>query len=162
DRFAALFAAAGAAGDLCQQLKRAFRRAKVGEAEADVGRHDADERHARKVVPFGDHLRPDEHVDLAVAEAREQQVERALAANGVAVEARDAGARTQSVYFRLHALGAEAGLLEVRSGAERARLRDARRVVAVVAARAAGRAVAVHDERHAAVRAVDRPCTLPA
>ena len=39
----------------------------------DVGGDDADERHARKIVPLRDHLRADEHVDLAVAKLRQQR-----------------------------------------------------------------------------------------
>ena len=58
--------------DLRQQLERPLRCAEVGEAEADVGRDDADERHPREVVALGDHLRADEHVDLARGEPREQ------------------------------------------------------------------------------------------
>ena len=115
DRFARLLAAAGAAGDLRQQLKRPLRRAEVGQAEADVGRHDADQRDARKVVALGDHLRADEHVDLAVAEPRQQR-RRARPCGGrrrdrAARRARPGQAR---LHFGLDPLGAEAGLLEIR------------------------------------------------
>ena len=96
DRLARLLAAAGAAGDLREQLERPLGGAEVGQAEADVGRHDADQRHARKVVALGDHLRADEDVDLAVAEPREQRGERALAPDGVAIEPRDARAGTRA------------------------------------------------------------------
>src|SRR5262249_56924438 len=110
-----------------------------------------------------DHLRADEDVDLAVTEPGQQRGERALAADGVTVEARDArAAGTQALQFRFDALGAEAGLLEIATGAKRACGRHARGVVAVVAARTAGPSVAVHDERHAAVRAVDGARALAA
>ena len=73
DRLARLLAAAGAAGDLRQQLEGPLGGAEIGQAEADVGRDDADQRDAREVVPLRDHLRADEDVDLAVAEACQQR-----------------------------------------------------------------------------------------
>ena len=72
DRFARALAAPGAPRHLGQELKRALRRPKVGEAETDIRGHDADQRDARKVVALGDHLRADEDVDLARREARQQ------------------------------------------------------------------------------------------
>ena len=65
-------------------------------------------------------------------------------------------------HLDFHALGAEARLVEIRPRAQRADGRHARRVVAVVAPRAARRALAVHDERHAAVGTVHRARALPA
>ena len=115
DRFARLLAAAGAAGHLRQQLERPLGRAEIGQAEADVGRDDADERDARKIVPLGDHLRADEHVDLAVAEARQERVQRALAADRRRDRAARRARRARRRFdFGLDALGAEAGLLEIR------------------------------------------------
>ena len=67
------FAAAGAPGDLREQLKRPLGGAEIGEPETDVGGDDADERHPRKVVSFGDHLGADEHVDLAGGESAQQR-----------------------------------------------------------------------------------------
>ena len=162
DRFAARLAAAGAAGHLRQQLEGSLRGAEIGEAEADVGGHHADQRHPREVVPLGDHLGADQDVDRALAEAREQRRERPLLADRVAIQPRDARAGACLLHLRLDPLGAEAGLLEIRTGAQRARRRHARGVVAVVAARAPGVALAVHDQRDAAVRAVDRAGALAA
>ena len=68
--------------------------------EADVGRDDADQRHAREVVPLGDHLRADQDVDLAVAKPRQQRVERALAADRVAIDPRDARGRARRPRLR--------------------------------------------------------------
>ncbi len=62
--------------------------------------------------------------------------------------------------FRLDALGAEANLLDELAAAVRAGLGQRRRVVAVVAARAVRRAM--HRQRHAAVRTVERRAALPA
>ena len=119
DRLARLLAAAGAAGDLRQELERPLGRPEVGHPEADVGRDDADQRDAREVVALGDHLRADEHVDLAVAEPRQQRRRARLCA----ARRRDRGGRRappgQSRFdLRLDALGAEAGLLEIRRRAQ--------------------------------------------
>ena len=70
DRLAGTLAAARAPDDLRQQLERPLRRAEIRQPEADVGRDDADERHAREIVSLGDHLRADQHVDLAGRELR--------------------------------------------------------------------------------------------
>ena len=134
DGFTGLVAAAGPADHLREQLKRPLRGPKVGEAEADVRRDDAHQRHAREVVALGDHLGADEHVDLAGQESPEQRRQRAFAADGVAIETRDPGARAGTPHFDLDALGAEARLIEIRPGAEQTGGGDARRVVAIVAA----------------------------
>jgi hypothetical protein len=135
-----------AAGDLREQLERPFGRAKIREPESDVGRHDADQRHARKVVTFGNHLRADEHVDLAVAELREQRGERSPAPDGVAVQPRDARAGACAGDLRFDAFGSESRLLEVRAGAQRAGCRYARGVIAVMAPRPPGMTLAVDDQ----------------
>ena len=88
-------------------------------------------------MALGNHLRADQHVDLAVAETREQRGQRASAPDRVAVEPADARTGTRRLHFGFDALGAEAGLLEIGPGAQRAGLRHAGGVVAVVAARAA-------------------------
>src|SRR5262249_12740621 len=142
--------------------KRPLGRAEIGDAEADVRGDDADERHARKVVALRNHLRADEDVDLAAAKLLEQRVERALAADRIPVEPGDARVRANAGHRRLNTLGTESGLFQVRAGAERTLRRHARRVVAVVAARASGVALAVDDERDAAVRTVERPRALAA
>ena len=162
NRFARLLAAAGAAGDLRQQLKRPLRGTEVCRAETHVGRHHADERDARKIVSLRDHLRPDEHVDLAVAESRQQRGQRPSAANRIAVEPRDARRPTQPLDLRLDALGAESGLLQIRAGAQRTRGRNARGVVTVVAPRAPRPTFAVNHQRDTAVGAIQRPRALTA
>src|SRR5262249_5352720 len=108
DRFARLIAAAGAAGDLCEQLERALRGTKIGDPEPDISRDDADEGHARKVVPLRDHLSTDQDIDLAIPESRQQRAERAFPANGVAIEARDPRRRKRRPEVGLDALGAKA------------------------------------------------------
>ncbi len=76
NRFARLLAASGAPGHLGQQLKRALGGAEIGDAESDVGRDHADQRHPRKVVAFRNHLGADQDVDVAVAESRQERGQR--------------------------------------------------------------------------------------
>ena len=84
----------------------------------------------------------------------------AAAADGVAIDAADARAGKERAHLGLDPLGAEPELLEIRPGALAADLRQRRRVVAVVAARAARGLV--DGQRHAAVRALERLAALPA
>ena len=60
---AAALLAPGAAGDLMQQLERAFGRARVAVRQAEIGVDDADEIELREVVALGDELRPDHDVE---------------------------------------------------------------------------------------------------
>ena len=64
NRFTRLFASTRASGYLRQQLEGPLRRSEVGEPETDIRRNHPDERDARKVVPFRNHLRPDEDIQL--------------------------------------------------------------------------------------------------
>ena len=57
--------AAGAAGDLVQQLHRALGGAQIAAGEAEIGVHHADQRQMREMPAFGDDLRADEQIDLA-------------------------------------------------------------------------------------------------
>jgi hypothetical protein len=60
---ALLAGAAGAAGDLAEQLECAFGGARIAIGEAEIGIDHADQRHVRKVVPLGDELRADDDID---------------------------------------------------------------------------------------------------
>src|SRR5208282_4086348 len=62
--FAGEFAAACAAGNLREELKRAFGGAKIGTAEREVGGNNSDQGDALKVVALGDHLRAHQDVNL--------------------------------------------------------------------------------------------------
>src|SRR6185503_20036519 len=132
DRLARTLAASGSPRDLGQQLEGPLGGAEIGHPEADVGRHDAYEGDPRKVVPLRDHLRADEDVDVALAELGPQCRERAFAADRIAVQPREAGGRPQPGDLGFDAFRAEAGLLEIRAGAQRTRRRHAHRVVAVM------------------------------
>ena len=81
---------AGAAGDLEQQCRKPLRRAEIGAVERIVRAEHADEREPWKIVALGQHLRPDEDVDLAGFDLIAHRGESADAARAVAVDARDA------------------------------------------------------------------------
>src|SRR6185437_3044600 len=98
------------ASHLTEELKATLRRAKVREVDADVGVDHADERHIWKIEALGDHLRAEQHVDLAAADPVENLGVRPLAARRVDVHARDARARKAVGEESLHLLGAESAL----------------------------------------------------
>ncbi len=93
DDFPALGSAARASRDLAEQLEAAFRRAEVGQVDADVRIDDADERDVREIEALGDHLGAEQDVDFAAAHAVEDVGVRPFAARGVDVHARDARVR---------------------------------------------------------------------
>ena len=61
--------------------------------DVHVGVDDADERHAREVESLGDHLRAEQHVDVAPAHAVQDPLMRPLPRGRVDVHARDARCR---------------------------------------------------------------------
>ena len=69
DHVPALRAAAGAAGDLAQQLEGALRGAEVGEIDADVGIDHTHQRDVREVEPLRDHLGAEQHVHVTTTDA---------------------------------------------------------------------------------------------
>ena len=160
DRLPRPVAAPGAARDLRQELEGTLRGAEVRQGQPDVGGDHAHEGHVREVMALGDHLRPDEDVDVAAGEAVEEGRGGAAAADRVTIETRDRHARVALDHLLLDALGPESDRLEVGSGAVAARPWTADAVVAVVAAHSPCRAV--QGERHAAVRALQGPPALPA
>jgi hypothetical protein len=80
--------------------------AEVGQPEREIGAQHADQRHAGEVVALGDHLRADEHVDLAPR--TRASTASAGAAGDVAIEARDPRAREALGERRRDSLGAQA------------------------------------------------------
>src|SRR5262245_25612117 len=64
---APFFAAAGAAGDLSNQLKCPLGGSQVAKMECCVGVDDADEGDIGKIEPLGDHLRAEQDFGLAGA-----------------------------------------------------------------------------------------------
>src|SRR5262249_34987560 len=86
-------AAAGAASNLSQQLKRAFRRAKVRQVEGRIRTDHADERHAMKVMALREHLRADQNIERAAGKRAERFLKLPLGARGIAIEPRNPRAR---------------------------------------------------------------------
>ena len=87
--------AAGATGDLGEQLEGALGGAEIRQLQRKVGVDDADEGHAREVEALGDHLRAEEHVVFTGAEVRQDLSEQVLLAHGVRVDAGHAGTREE-------------------------------------------------------------------
>ncbi len=133
DHAAGRRAAAGASRDLRDELERSLGGAEVREAEREVGAHDPDERDAVHVVAFGDHLRADQNVELARMQLRKHAFKIVPAADGIAIEPRDARLRKHGVQQLFQPLRARPEELDVVAAALRARLRDARRESAVMA-----------------------------
>ncbi len=61
-----MFIASDSTGNLGQQLEDAFAGLVVGQRKATIGLNDANETKARQVEAFGDNLRADDDVDVAV------------------------------------------------------------------------------------------------
>src|SRR5262249_30806524 len=120
----------------------------------------ADQRHGWKVVPLRDHLRADEHVNLALRHVVEHARDFAAAPNRVAIDAGHTSLRERGHDLGLDALGAESTLLEILAAARRARARHGRGVVAIMTAQLP--APSVIRQRHAAMRALHRRTALPA
>ena len=81
---------------------------KSGQGQRRVGEHDPHQRDAGEVVALRHHLRPHQHVHLAVGEAGEERGHVSGRAHGVAVEARHARGGQELADGALHLLGADA------------------------------------------------------
>ncbi len=144
-------AAPGATRDLRQQLERPLGRAEVGQPQRLVRRQHADERDPREVVPLGDHLRADEHVDLSTIELAQQLLVGRLPTQRVPIHPGNPGVGHGTSDQRLDLLRALARQLElvpVTFGAA-VRIGDLER--AVVTAQSSCRAMP--GQAHAAVGA---------
>jgi hypothetical protein len=76
DDFPAPLVAAGATGDLREQLESALAGAKVRQVHGDVGIYNPDQCHEWKIEPLRDHLRTEQNVDFATLDAAEDVVMR--------------------------------------------------------------------------------------
>ena len=128
---------------LHEQFEGALGRCEVGKVEHGVGVHDAHERNAGKVEPFGDHLRADDHLRAATAHFLEERRMRALGTHRVAVESHQRRAGDSSAHIVLDALRTHAEMPDARAPALRA---HRRRCGATAAAMADQRAVDVIGE----------------
>ena len=100
----ALASAAGTAGHLGKELECSLRCAEIGEKQLRVCRDDPNERDTRKVESFGNHLRTEQDVGVAVAESLQQAVVRPLANRCVEVHAQNLCFRKVTVEFLFHFL----------------------------------------------------------
>ena len=100
--------APGTASRLHQQRKQALRRTKVAAEERGVRVHRGHQRDAPKVVPFGDHLRAHQHVDLTGVHGAELGLQGALSARAVSVDAGNARTGQQLGQLLFQPLGAAA------------------------------------------------------
>ena len=123
----------GSARRLGQKLERALRRSKIGKSESYIRGDDSDQRHARKIVPLGDHLRANQDVDLAFAKIGKDFPKLACPPRHVAVHAADARAREELGKLLLQFFRSFADVMKVLAAAGRARGRDAARVPAIMA-----------------------------
>ena len=151
ERPAGTFASAGPADRLDEELVRPLRGPLVGQVQRDVGRHDADERHARDVEALGDQAGPDEDIDPVADEGVDDPLRGALAFGDVAIEPTDPQVGEPFADLALDAFRAAAEVADPRRRADWTARRERRRPAAVMAAqRHAGLVV---DERPLAVRA---------
>lgn len=108
DNSAGAVAAAGAAGELDEEVVGALDGAEVGEAEIGVGGEHAGEGDVGEMVAFGDHLGADEDLGAAGAESLQHRRGAAGAAHGVAVEDVHRDPREHLAELLLQPLGAGA------------------------------------------------------
>jgi hypothetical protein len=152
--------APGAAGHLDEELERALGRPEVGQVESGVGRHHADQRHARQVESLGDHLRAHQDVDLPVLHGPVDPRVRPLGHRRVDVHACDARLGEQIAHGALHLLGPQPAGVQAMALAAGAGIRHRISVPAIVAEQP-GR-VAMNRERDPAVRALRHPAAVEA
>ena len=97
--------APGAAGDLDNRLRHAFCAAKIRAEQTLVCVDDSDKRELWKVMSFGQHLRTDQDISLALPGLVERFVHRAFALSAVAVNASNRLARKSQSQGILEAFG---------------------------------------------------------
>ena len=83
-------APAGATGGLGEKLKGTLGGAVIGNAESDVGQHNANQGYVWDVMTFGNHLGADQDVDFTGTKRIKNILESALRAGAIAVEPGDA------------------------------------------------------------------------
>ena len=79
------------ASNLAEQGEHPFGTAKVRQVECRVGIQNPDQCDRREIMPLGDHLRADQHVDLPGRHLVDQSMVCSLARSGVTVHTRHPG-----------------------------------------------------------------------
>ena len=113
---AALGPPARAAGHLGEELEGSLGGAEIGQVEAGVGVHHADQRDVGEVEPLRDHLGADQEIHLAPLHRAEDPLVGPLGAGGVEVHARHPGAGIALRQQLLELLGPDAAHLLHRIG----------------------------------------------
>ena len=111
-------------------------------------------------MAFGDHLRAHQDVEVALAKAVQDGLEVALAADGIAIHARNPRGRKVAMQLFFHFLRPGADEVQILAAAFGTNGRDLLRVVAVVAEHAA--VAPVIGERDGAVDAFHALAASPA
>ena len=93
DHLARQRGAPGAARHLKQQGREPLGRPEIGAVECVVGAKHADQRKAREIVPFGEHLCAHENIELIRTNLLAHCAERAFSARAVAIDAGNASSR---------------------------------------------------------------------
>ena len=156
--------AAGAAGDLDQQLRELFARAKVGAEQAFVDADHGNQGQVGQVVALGQHLGADQHARRG-AELRQQIFQRVAFLRAAAVDAQHRELVEARGQRFLDAFGAGALRLQGQAAAIGAGVGRGPAGAAVVALQAPAAAVHGHRrglERGAAARAVRGPAAVVA
>jgi hypothetical protein len=135
--------------ELRDELEGSLLRPEVGKGEPRVGIDHCGHGHAREVMPFRNHLRPDEHSGARAPEALEGVRELPGSRRGVRVESDALEPGNAFLELRLEALGAGADPRQLDRAALGAAVRKLLREAAVMTVQTA---VRVEGEGHVAAR----------
>ncbi len=161
DDLAAARRASRPPGHLRQHLEGTFGGERVGQVQAHVRQHNADQRHQRQIQPFGEHLRSDQHIRLMISEMRQNQIVRILLAGRVPIPAQRARRRKQRQHLALDLFAAQPIRADLFAFAIWAGFGHLARVVAAMTAQLAS-AVQVLRQRRFALRACQRRAAITA
>ena len=81
---------------------------KIGHMQAEVGIDDPHQGDIREVQPFGNHLRADEDVDLAISKSTKNLLVGLFARRRICIHSHDSGFRKTLIRNRFHALRSDA------------------------------------------------------
>ena len=147
----------GAPRRLGKKLERALGGAEVRQTQPDIGRDGTDQCDSRKVVPFGDQLRPHQDVNLALAEIVKHFAEVPTTPRSVAVQSLHPCTGKKLRQLRFDLFSALTHVLQVLARASGTPRGDIRGIAAVMAHQAVG--ATVIGERNGAIHAALRLAT---
>src|SRR2546423_1766737 len=117
---------------LREQLKGSLRCAKIWQAQRHIRTNHSNQCDAMYIVPFGDHLGADKHVEFAFVQRVESAFEIFPPADGVTIEAADARLWKHAVQELFQLFRSRSDEVDVLTAAVRALVRDVGHVSAVV------------------------------